>query len=192
MNDNDKKRPKTKPKPEVEPTLDAPILNADGTHQSDTATLDTGMKVSEAVSQAALWWDNRGRRLIRDKNYASDNPGFGSFNPDPKSVEDADNWIPSGVMAGKPWADLSKVEKLQVTKHWHHNNIRVPNIDPELYLRATKRPGICFYCDEESVSDETLPNGENREMCLNHFMDRYPEQAMKVFKANQGGASNDN
>jgi len=185
---DDKKRPKQGPKPQVEPKLDAPIMGADKTHTSDEARLDTGMKVGEAINRAAGWWDSKGRAMIRDKNFASDNPGYQFFNPDPRNTEEAKNWLPSGILAGKPWVDLNKDEKLQVTKFWHHHHVRVPNIDPELYQRAKKRPGICFYCDEQAVSDEQLPNGEFREMCFSHFMDRYPAEAEEVLSR---GPAND-
>lgn len=184
-------KPKTKKKQIVDPRVDAPILNADGTHASQEAKFDTGMRVKEAVQQAAFWWNNKGRTYIKDKNLASDNPGFKAFNPDPKSIEEADNWVPSGVLAGKAWDDLSKTEKIAVTKHWHHNHVRVPNIDPELYLRCMKQEGKCFYCDEDTAADETLPNGEQRELCWSHFMHRYPEEAKAVFTEKEGHNDND-
>ena len=184
---DDKKRPKQGPKPEVNPEVDAPIAAADKTHTSDETKLDTGMKVGEAIQSAAVWWELKGRALMMDKNKASDNPGFGSFTPDPSNDEEAKNWLPSGVLAGKPWTDLTKEEKLRVTKIWHHHHVRVPNIDPELWLRAKKRMGVCFYCDEESCADEELPNGERRELCWGHYLDRYPVEAQAVMEANAKG-----
>lgn len=188
-NDN-KKRPKQGPGPVVDPGVDAPILAADRSYESETATLDTGMKVGEAIAQAGHWWDHKGRQMIQDKNFATDNPGFGAFNPNPQTKEEADNWLPSGILAGKPWTDLTKDEKLRVCKYWHHHIIRVPSIDPELYERACKRPGICFYCDDEAVADEQLM-GEVREMCWAHFLDRYPDEAAKVFADQTKGPAND-
>ena len=179
MND-DRKRPNQGPKPGTDPAVDAPIMAADKTHISDEAKLETGMKVGDAINQAAVWWQTKGRALIMDKNLASDNPGYKFFTPDPKTDEEAKNWLPSGVLAGKPWDDLTKSEKISVTKFWHHHHVRVPNIDPELYQRAKKRPGVCFYCDEPACADEELPNGEAREMCFAHFMDRYPDEAKEA------------
>lgn len=185
------KRPLQGPKKEVIAAVDAPIMNADKTQESDTATLDTGMKIGDAIAKAAFWWDTKGRAMIQDKNFASDNPGFGSFNANPQTNEDALNWFPSGIMAGKVWVELTKNEKLQVTKHWHHHNVRVPNIDPEMYLRAKKRPGICFYCDDEATAEEVLSNFEVREMCWPHFMERYPDEAEAAFNAQLGIPAND-
>lgn len=188
----DDKKPTQGPKPVVDQKHDAPILGADRTHETAKKKLDTGMTVEHAIANAAHWWNSRGRKLIKDKNYATDNPGFGSFTPDPQSAEEADNWIPSGILEGRRWDHLSQKEKLHVTQHWHHNTVRIPNIDPEEYLRAAQRPGVCFYCDEEACADETLPNGEWREMCWAHFMDRYPVEAEKKFFEGTGGPSNDN
>lgn len=186
----DEHRPKTKAKTIVAPELDKPILLANKTYDSDKTTLDTGMAVGAAIRAAEAWWESKGRQLMRDKNEASDNPGQGAFTPNPQTVDEALNWTPSGIMAGKPWAELTKEEMLHITKQWHHNHVRVPNIDPELYQRVKKRPGVCFYCDDEATADEMLPNGEVREMCWPHFMDRYPEEAKIAF--NEGQASNEN
>lgn len=173
--------PKQKAKTLIDPKVDAPILNANKSQSSDEATLDTGMTVKEAVAQAAFWWENIGRQLMRDRNEGTDNPGYGSFTANPKTTEEADNWVPSGILEAKSWDDLNKKEKLTITKHWHHNNVRVPNIDPEEYERAMKQAGKCFYCDNDATADEVMPNGEPRELCWSHFMDRYPEEAKAVF-----------
>ena len=172
---------------ELDPKVDQPIDGYDGSQDALNKELDSGMTVGEAITEAAIWWENKGRRLVRDQNLAPDNPGYRRFNPAPSNDVEAENWFPSGVMAGKSWADLTQREKMAVVKHWHHHHVRVPNVDPELYLRAKKRPGICIYCDEPAVCDETLPNGEIREMCWAHFMDRYPAEA----QAHMDGPAND-
>lgn len=187
----DDTRPKSKAATVVDPKIDAPILTADQSQDGDRIKLETGMTVGDAIRGAALWWSNKGRELMRDKNYGTDNPGYGSFNPKPTTVEEALNWLPSGVLMGKAWADLTQREKLQVTKNWHHNHVRVPNIEPELYQRLKTRPRVCFYCDEEACADEQLPNGESREMCWAHFMHRYPDEARQAH-AQTGGPANDN
>jgi hypothetical protein len=105
--------------------LDTPILTADRTHDSLTRKLDTGMTVGEAIDSAMLWWENKGRRLMRDRNEATDNPGHGAFTPNPKSEAEALNSYPSGIMHGVPWADLTREEKLQVTRHWHNCHVRI-------------------------------------------------------------------
>lgn len=113
---------------EVDPKLDAPIDAADLTHSSDEERLDTGMKVGEAISRANVWWDQKGRRLMQGRNLDKQNRAFQFFNPNPRTPEEARNWLPSGILAGKPWVGLTKAEKLQVTKFWHHHHVRVPDI----------------------------------------------------------------
>lgn len=162
---------------EVDPKLNLAILGASRSFESLQTKLDTGMTVGQAINAASLWWNNIGRQLVNDQNNANDNPGKGRFTANPKTEAEAENSFPSMIMAGRPWDDLTKAEKLKVTQHWHHHHVRVPNIDPELYQRVTARPGKCFYCDENAACDETLPNGEIRELCFGHFMDRYPTEA---------------
>ncbi len=122
------KRPKQKAKTEVDPKLDAPIAAADRTHASDEERLDTGMKAGEAIRRAAVWWDRIGCRAIKGRNLDKENRAYHFFNPNPKTPEEAMNWLPSGIMAGKFWVDLTRDEKLQITKLWHHHHVRVPNL----------------------------------------------------------------
>lgn len=167
---------------DIKPKLDTAILQFDRTQLAYDQRLDTGMKVGEAVDRAALWWETTGRKLARDKNNAADNPGFGSFTPDPQTPEQALNSYPSGIMAGKPWSDLTRDEKLRVTRAWHHHHVRAQIIDPECYLREKKMPGTCFYCHEPSVAWEDLP-GESREMCVEHWKHRYPREYAEHMKS---------
>lgn len=171
----------------TDPKLDAPILNATRTHDGERQKLDTGMTVGEAINNAAFWWESKGRKLMTDQNKARDNPAFGRFNPNPTTVEEADNWLPSGVLMAKPWVDLTRDEKLFITKTWHHHHVRVPNMDPEEYLRMAQHPDQCFYCAgmNPAIADETLPNGETRGMCLEHFRDRYPEKAKTLLETEE-------
>lgn len=82
-------------------------------------TFDTGMKVSEALARAETWWDKVGRHGIQKHE-----PGTpGAFSSPDKADE---NFIPSGVINALPWDELSKREKLLITKAWHHHHIRKP------------------------------------------------------------------
>lgn len=188
-----KNQPIPKPKEQIIPEVNAPIDAAfDGGQEATKAKLDTGMEVGVAISGASVWWDRTGRAAMHDRNKATDNPGFGSFTADPQNETEAENNIPSGILAGKLWVDLTRAEQLTVVKQWHHETIRRPNVDPELYLRTLKRPGICFYCQEEAMTTETLGN-EFREMCWPHFLDRYPDAAEQHMKEQiRNGGRNDN
>lgn len=93
--------------------------------------LDTGMKASEAIKRAEHWWETKGAKEMTLNNLRQqETPGgsnrglgsqFASLNPnDP-------NFLPSGILAGRPWDVLTKREKLAVTKIWHHYFVRKPD-----------------------------------------------------------------
>jgi len=88
---------------------------------------DTGMKYSEAVARAEAWWGKTGRHLIPRKfnQVKHEKRHTGGKGPLLKSIEVAPD-LASGVLRGLPWAELTKEEKLYVTKTWHHTQIRVP------------------------------------------------------------------
>ena len=153
------------------------------------AKLSSGMTAEEAVTRASAWWEMKGREIMRQQRLAG-SKNAGAFN-----VKDPDdpNFIPSGILAGKSFADLTRQEKMRVVYIWHHHVIRVADLDPEMYLRVKSNPMKCFYCDEQAIADEDLPNGEQRPLCMEHFEDRYPEAAagMKAAeKANDNGKAN--
>lgn len=103
---------------------DAAIKSADRSHASDEQRLDTGMKVGEATQSAMLWWENTGRDLMRQARTPG-NKGAAFFNPNPRTDREALNSFPSGIMAAKPWADLTREEKLSIVRAWHHNFVRI-------------------------------------------------------------------
>lgn len=103
--------------------LDDPSVTHD-----DRRRLRSGMKVKDAVNQAAIWWEAKGRKEMRQSRL-SGNPGAASFNPNPTTDQEALNSFPSGVMAAKHWADLSRDEKLRVVKIWHHQFVVVPELE---------------------------------------------------------------
>lgn len=147
--------------------------------------MTSGMTVGEAVERAAAWWEVKGRRIMAQQRLK------GSVNAGAFNVTDPDdpNFIPSGIIAGKAWGDLTRDERLRVTKSWHHHVIRVADMDPEGYLRAAANPGKCFYCEDPAYADEELPGGEERPLCAGHFKDRYPD----IFEAYRAAAkANDN
>lgn len=74
------------------------------------ARLDTGMKVSEAIARTAQWWDASGRHEMA------------------KSVQPGGEVQQSGIVQGEPWDMLTKAEKLNVVKAWHHFHVRVPEV----------------------------------------------------------------
>ena len=105
---------------------------------------DTGMKVEEAIHRAQHWWQTKGAKEMQlhkkrqKKSTASNTPGLGgafaSLDPDNK------NFLPSGIIHGKPWDDLRKPEKVQIVKVWHHIFVRMPDKLDEQDTGVFKNP----------------------------------------------------
>ena len=74
------------------------------------ARLDTGMLVREAIARASAWWDAAGRKEMA------------------AAVKEGGAVPQSGIVQGQPWDTLSKLEKLNVIKAWHHFFVRVPEV----------------------------------------------------------------
>ncbi len=75
--------------------------------------LDTGMSVREAVKRVSRWWDLRGAKQMRamcEKQHPEQ--GF----------------VPSGILQGMAWDNLTRDEKARVIKVWHHMHIRRPDL----------------------------------------------------------------
>lgn len=179
------KPPPPKNTPGIHDITDEPgIANAD----KDTR-LSSGMTAAEAVDRAMAWWELKGREIMRQHRLE------GSKNAKFFNVKDPDdpNFLPSNIIAGKAWADLTGDEKKRLVHHWHHHVIRVADLDPEMYLRVKANPAKCFYCDAPAEADEELPGGEQRPLCGHHFKDRYPEVVAgyeAAAKANDNGRPN--
>lgn len=90
--------------------------------------LDTGMKAEEAVRRACNWWESKGRTEMRLHQMRQAEPVGGSNNGAGASfaVLDPDNpnFLPSGIINGLPWDQLTRDEKLRVVKAWHHYFVR--------------------------------------------------------------------
>lgn len=88
------------------------------------ARLDTGMKVSEAIEKTVKWWDDRGRALMLDHKIHQSKAGtvFASSDPEDPS------FVPSGIINGRPWGELSSRERLRLVKFWHHFFVRMPEV----------------------------------------------------------------
>ena len=100
-------------------TDNEPVLEQPGITYDSDERLSSGMLVKEAVFRAQLWWEQKGRKQMRQSRLKG-NPGHDAFNPKPQDDREALNWFPSGIMAAEPWDRLSRDEKLRVVKVWHH------------------------------------------------------------------------
>ncbi len=100
------------------------------------AKLDTGMSAREAIMHATNWWNNKGRHIMRQHNLRQSEPVGGSNNGAGASFAtlnpDSPNFLPSKILAGKPWDDLNRDERARVVKVWHHQFVRVPQKPVEL------------------------------------------------------------
>lgn len=179
------KLPPPKEKTTIHDLVDEPVI---GGNDKD-ARLSSGMTAEEATNRAMAWWELKGREIMRQQRL------HGSKNAGAFNVKDPDNpnFIPSGIIAGKMWNDLTREEKMRIVYLWHHHVIRVSDLDPEAYLRAASKPWKCFYCDGTPYADEEMPNGEQRPLCADHFKDRYPDiyaSYKAAEKANDNGRMN--
>ena len=93
-----------------------------------TDRLDTGMKVTEAIARAAAWWDRIGRHGVKASNFNQvliqkvHAQGRGPL----LKRTDKEQDLPSGILRGLQWDELSKVEQKEIVKAWHHEQVRVP------------------------------------------------------------------
>jgi hypothetical protein len=105
------------------------------------ARLSSGMKVTEAVKLASAWWDETGRHIIDTKFNKRRMQGtvraMGVSSGIHIRLSDIDI-IPSGILRGKPWAELVNREQLQVIKIWHHFYVVLNETPPEDYPEQTK------------------------------------------------------
>lgn len=100
--------------------------------QDGSMRLDTGMTAKEAVAQASAWWARIGRKEMRQHAKRQSEAVGGSNNGAGASFAsldpDSPNFLPSGIIHGLPWEQLSRREKARVTAIWHHFHVRVPDM----------------------------------------------------------------
>ncbi len=106
------------------------------------ARLDTGMRVDEAIDAARKWWTEWRGAIARGFNAVEDKPtvrpgvpGAPAFVIAGESRQD----LPSGILSGLPWDELSEREQLQVVKTWHHFRVRDPMAADFEYREALER-----------------------------------------------------
>ena len=104
--------------------IDVPPLSTAGAvaaidYSDPDARLDTGMKVQEAITLTQRWWNGTGRHLMKKDGPKGESQ---AVTLDPGD----DNFIPSGILNGVPWDELSQRERLTIVKHWHHFHVRKP------------------------------------------------------------------
>ncbi len=98
---------------------------------TDEPTLRSGMKVTEAVKLASIWWDDTGRKLIRTAcneertryrvRTGGNAPGIVTRGPLEKVFS-------SRLMCGAHWDELDKREQMQIVKFWHYFYVLEPKI----------------------------------------------------------------
>lgn len=88
-----------------------------------TDRLHSGIKASEAVRLASIWWDDKGRYLVNaHANQEEVNRRFRSAsNGAPAIITPGERQavINSGILNGWPWDRLTRREQQQVVKQWH-------------------------------------------------------------------------
>lgn len=92
-----------------------------------TDALDTGMASEEAVRRASDWWQRVGRHQCRQtSNWEEIGRTVGKgivITGDQQPV------LRSGILIGQPWEELSRDEQRRIVKAWHHEFVRVPQME---------------------------------------------------------------
>lgn len=88
--------------------------------------LSSGMRFDEAATKAEIWWEKTGRVLmahdLKQHQRINNRGEFASSDPD------ASNFLPSGIINGIKWADLTDREKVMITYQWHNNFVVIQNV----------------------------------------------------------------
>ena len=104
------------------------------------AKFDTGMRVDEAVRKAQAWW-GEWRGAIRDgfnQTTATRAVAPGKRAPGFVIHDAHKDFLPSGILSGKPWDQLAETEQLAIVKIWHHNHVRMPAKEDFEYQMALR------------------------------------------------------
>lgn len=96
------------------------VIDKTGLKDPD-AILDTGIKIVDVVPEAIEWWENIGRDMMLAHRH-SDECGGKGISSDPNN----ENFLPSGILGGKPWDELIQHERLFIVKQYHHQKYRLP------------------------------------------------------------------
>lgn len=94
----------------------------------------SGMSVREAINKARIWWETLGRHeLSKQLNKQSNveevgrvvKPGTGR-SPGFTVAGSREVVVPSGILQGLPWDQLTKQEQTNVVRQWHHFHVVHP------------------------------------------------------------------
>ena len=95
------------------------------------ARLDTGMKVTEAISLASRWWDKSGRHAIpanfNIEQTVKTRPSTGKFPA--IAIRSQETVLPANILNGVPWDGLTDAERRQIVRVYHHFFVRVPQAE---------------------------------------------------------------
>lgn len=96
------------------------------------ARLDSGMRVTEAIAKAEKWWNEYRGAVAGHFNVHQDAPRVrAAANGAPGIVIKGEivETVPSGILSGRPWRDLTLEERREIVKIWHHNHVVVPQVE---------------------------------------------------------------
>ncbi len=112
------------------------------------ARLDTGMKPEEAVERAAKWWDKTGRGMVnREFNRRTDRKVSTSKTGPMLISQSTEDDLPSGILRGVAWEALTKAEQLEVVRIWHHEHVRMPQVEERLTELPGEKHVLTVRCD---------------------------------------------
>ena len=87
----------------------------------------TGMKVGEAISRAARWWGITGRHLVHQGSNVVE-VGRKVRNGFVMRGENVPE-IRSGILMGRPWDRLDRLEQSNVVQHWHREFVENADLE---------------------------------------------------------------
>lgn len=109
---------------------------------------DTGYAIRDAIKNATKWWDSTGRRLINKDldQYEKTRVSFSGGGPMLR-FKDKTSETNSGILHGLPFDELTKNEKAEVIKTWHHNFVRVPMLEERMEADQGFQKVLTIICD---------------------------------------------
>ncbi len=90
-----------------------------------SAKLDTGMSVEEAVVRTRRWWNRTGRGLMQQQAGGGQTFARSALS---SPMPGDPTFTPSGILNGWEWDRLDKREKLRLVKYWHHFFVRTQDL----------------------------------------------------------------
>lgn len=109
---------------------------------------DTGYLMSDAIREAAHWWDKTGRGMVSPTLDKFEKTRISTSASGPMiKVKDRVSETDSGILHGRKWAKLTQIEQMKVVKVWHENFVRFPMIEERVAAESGTVKVLTITCD---------------------------------------------